>query len=49
MIKHFEIIDTHTGKVVATRNTRSGATRTKDNLDEKYGAVRYVSRPVYAD
>lgn len=46
MIKHFEIIDTHTGKVVATRN---GATRTKDNLDNKYGAVRYISRPVYED
>ena len=44
MIKHFEIIDTHTGKVVATR-----ATRTKDNLDNKYGAVRYISRPVYED
>lgn len=49
MIKHFEIIDTHTGMGVATRATRNGATRTKDNLDNKYGAVRYISRPVYED
>ena len=49
MIKHFEIIDTHTGKVVATCTTRNGATRTKDNLDSKYGAVRYISQPVYND
>jgi len=47
MIKHFEIIDTQTGAVVGTAKTRSSASNKKDRMDAKYGAVRYVARPVY--
>lgn len=45
---HYEIVDKHTGRVVATATTRKGASRSVDRRDNAYGAYRYSARPVYA-
>lgn len=42
----YNIIDTQTGKIVATAKTLSGALRACDRRDNAYGAVRYVARRV---
>lgn len=43
----YQVIDIQSGFVVKTCKTRNGATRTADNRDAKYGAVRFVVKPVY--
>lgn len=45
----FDIVDRHTGKVVATAKTRAGASRAVDRRDNAYGAYRYTARPVYQE
>lgn len=44
----YDIIDTHTGAVVSTAKTRRGATRSVDQRDLAYGAVRFRAQPIYA-
>lgn len=45
----WEIYDPSTGKVMATDlQTKSGANRSKDRLDNKYGSYKYRIRPVKA-
>ena len=44
----YEIIDSRTGNVVATRLTSKRAHAKADQLDRNYGAVRYIVRPVFS-
>lgn len=46
---HYEITDSHTGKVVTTVKTRNAATRAVDTRDNAYGAYRYRARPVWPE
>ena len=39
----FQIVDRHTGAVVATAKTRAGANRAVDKRDNAYGAYRYYA------
>lgn len=45
----YDIIDRHTGAIVATAKTRAGATRAVDRRDNAFGAYRYSARAVYAE
>lgn len=45
----YQVLDIQTGFVVKTCKTRNGATRTADNRDRAYGAVRFVVKPVYSN
>lgn len=45
MSKPYIVLDTRTGSVVGSYQTRAGAQRKADALDLEYGAVRY--RVVY--
>ncbi len=49
MIIRFDIIDRHTGKIVATAKTRSGANKAVDRRDNAYGAYRYYAKAVWAE
>jgi hypothetical protein len=42
----YEIVDRHTGKVVAIVKTRRGASLAVDRRDNAYGAYRYFARLV---
>jgi hypothetical protein len=44
----YEIIDCHTGKVVARTKTLGGALRACDRRDQAYGAVRYRHQEIKA-
>ena len=44
----YDIIDTHTGRIVGQAKTRSGASRSVDKRDNQYGAYRYRAVAVYA-
>ena len=45
----FDIIDNHTGKVVAKAKTRVSANCMADNRDLKYGAIRYSVKAIWSD
>lgn len=47
MPKYYEIIDTHTGKVVGKAKTRRAASASVDRRDNTYGAYRYRAQPIY--
>ena len=44
---HYQIVDGHTGAVVARCKTSAGANRAVDKRDNEYGATRYYRRPMY--
>lgn len=44
----YDILDNKTGLVIASRKTRSAATKFADRKDLEYGAVRYIVSPVWA-
>lgn len=44
----YDVIDIQTKKVVKSCKTRNGATRTADNRDQKYGAVKHIVKPIYS-
>lgn len=46
-ITHFEIVDSRTGRVVATAKTRTGANRSVDSRDKAFGACRFTARAVW--
>lgn len=46
-IKHWAIVDKHTGAVVGTAKTKRGARLSVDRRDNEYGAYRYQARAVY--
>ncbi len=43
----YELVDTKTGKVVASFAKSASAYRSADRRDAAYGAVRYIVRPVW--
>lgn len=45
---HYNIVDTHTGRIVAKAKTRASASRAVDRRDNEYGAYRYRAVPVYS-
>lgn len=45
----YEIIDLHTKAVVGTYTNRKRARTRADNLDNDYGAYRYIVRPVWVE
>lgn len=45
----FDIIDVQTQQVIASRLTRKRATTKADQLDNAYGAVRYVVKAIWAN
>lgn len=48
-IVRFDIVDRHTGKIVATAKTRAGANRIVDRKDNAYGAYRYTAKAIWSD
>jgi len=44
----YDIIDIKTKLVIASRKTRSAATKFADRKDLEYGAVRYIVQPIWA-
>lgn len=42
----FAVLDTQTGRIVATRPTMAAARKTRDTLDSRYGAARYVAKTI---
>ncbi len=45
----FDIIDSHTKKVVSNTRSRIGANRVVDHLNNQHGAYRYIVKPIYKD
>lgn len=45
----YDIIDTRTQQVVASRLTRKRASTKADQLDNAYGAVRYIVKAIWAN
>lgn len=45
----YDIIDSQTQQVIATRKTRNAATMFADRKDSAYGAVRYIVKPIWSN
>ena len=45
----FDIVDSHTGRIVGCAKNRRIASRMVDVRDNAYGAYRYRARAVYAE
>jgi hypothetical protein len=47
MVEYYNIVDRHTGQIVAKAKTRKSATLMVDRRDNAYGGYRYSAQPVY--
>lgn len=43
----YQIIDNQTKEIIGTYKTRKRATTRADKLDIKYGAIRYIVKPIF--
>lgn len=48
-IVRYDIIDSQSKKVIASRKTRTAATNFADRKDLEYGAVRYLVKAIWSN
>jgi len=48
-IVRYDIVDRHTGKIIAAAKTRAAANRIVDRKDLAYGAYRYTAKAIWSD
>ncbi len=49
VIVRYDLIDGHTGQVLASYKHRAAANNRRDKLDNEYGAYRYKVRAIWSD